>query len=149
MNSAVVAGRIRDIVNDTKEFLNMTAASDSPLAWYALDRQEDVTGISGTGVIAYVLVLEHGVLVLWDAGWQTVSWYPDMETMLDIHGHDGRTLTVAIDKIGRPMKLLHDRIGDVLDTIGDLAIGLIGSIAELKIAEKKAARVAAGAGDDS
>lgn len=97
---------------------------DHPLRWFALDRQHDVTGMSGTGIIAFALVLEHGVLLFWDTGWQTMSWFPDMETVLDVHGHDGNTVPVRIVAIDRPMKLFHHRIGDVMDTMGDALVAL-------------------------
>lgn len=102
---------------------------DSPLRWYALDRLNDVTGISGTGIIAFALVLEHGVLVFWDTGWQTMSWFPDMETVLDVHGHNGNTVPVRIVAIDRPMKLFHHRIGDVMDTLGDALVALAAATA--------------------
>lgn len=103
--------------------------TEHPLRWYALDRQQDVTGISGTGIIAFVLVLEHGVLTFWDTGWQTVSWYPDMETVLEVHGHDGSTVPVRIVAIDRPMRLFHHRIGDVMDTLGDALVALAAATA--------------------
>ena len=124
-DASLPSGLMVAITNDVKDYFTMAMSTNVSLNWFALDRQEDVTGISGTGIIAFALVLEHGVLVFWDTGFQTMSWYPDMETVLNIHGHDGRTVPARIVAIERPMTLLHHRIPDVIDTIGDLCVSLV------------------------
>lgn len=109
--------------------VDTTTTPERPLCWLALDRHDDVTGISGTGIIAFLLVLDHGILSFWDTGWHTVSWYPDLATVLDVHGHDGRTVPVRIVAIDRPMRLFHHRIGDVMDTLGDALVALAATTA--------------------
>ena len=65
---------------------------------FRLVRKEDVSGVSGTGVIA------EGVE--WTNGMVTVSWlgtYASIETVLNIHtieaihGHHGRTTVEWVD----------------------------------------------------
>lgn len=65
---------------------------------FHLQRNEDATGISGTGKVA------EGVL--WTNGWVSLMWltevfslvtYPDLASVEKIHGHGGRTLVVWDD----------------------------------------------------
>lgn len=61
-------------------------------------RNEDETGISGTGSIAEGVVLSNGkVVVNWLTQYETLSVYPDMKTAEFLHGHDGRTVTKWLD----------------------------------------------------
>jgi hypothetical protein len=58
-----------------------------------LDRDEDVTGVSGTGVVAEGIQFSDGTVALrWVVGEHrsTVFW-PNIEAVKAIHGHDGRT----------------------------------------------------------
>lgn len=95
--------------------------------WYAVDRQEDVTGISGLGIIAWCLELNHGVLMFWDTEingdpTMTVEWLPDWKSFTDIHGHGGRTVLVTVkdEDAGRGRLLMLRVIGDVGRTCADL-----------------------------
>jgi hypothetical protein len=67
--------------------------------FWALDRDEDVSGVSGTGRKAYVIeALDYpGCLLVWDTSWVTVDWRPSMEVLEAIHGHDGRTRFTPLD----------------------------------------------------
>lgn len=86
--------------------------------YYAVDRDEDVSQVSGTGRIAYAIELadyDVGVLLVWDTKWTTVDWRPSMAVLEEIHGHNGSTritpLTPAADQldIDRALRLL-DRV---------------------------------------
>lgn len=95
--------------------------------WYALDRKEDVTGISGTGTIAFVLELDNGILMFWDTvikdhATNTIEWLPSTERLLDIHGHDGATVLtpLAAHQTAHARKLMRRTIGDLMFTMGDL-----------------------------
>lgn len=72
-----------------------------PVGWrfWALDRDDDVSGVSGTGRKAYVIeaVDYPGCLLVWDTDWVTVDWRPSMEVLTAIHGHGGRTRFTALD----------------------------------------------------
>lgn len=64
---------------------------------FTLQRDEDVTGISGTGVVAEGVEFSDGAVVLkWIVGehQSTVSWPRGIESVEAIHGHDGRTRIV-------------------------------------------------------
>lgn len=71
--------------------------------WYALDRLEDTGGLSGVGVVAWVLELSSGdMLMFWDTTvngepTHTVEWLPSRQRLLDIHGHQGRTVLRPVE----------------------------------------------------
>ncbi len=74
--------------------------------WYALDRLTDVSGVSGTGRVAYARVLDAGVVVLWDTTVEVdghpqhtrgVEWVPSLEVLTELHCHGGKTLLVGLD----------------------------------------------------
>ena len=61
---------------------------------YELVRDEDVSGISGTGRVGDVVVFPNGkVVVAWDtpAKISTVVIYDKLEDAVTIHGHRGKT----------------------------------------------------------
>ena len=60
---------------------------------FVLHRNEDVSGVSGTGTVAEGIEFADGVVALrWCVGEHrsTVVW-PSIEAVRAIHGHDGRT----------------------------------------------------------
>lgn len=70
--------------------------------YFALDRDQDPSGVSGLGRIAYAIDLGArpagpGVLLVWDTGHVTVDWRPSMDVLTDIHGHDGKTRLTPLD----------------------------------------------------
>lgn len=65
---------------------------------FYLQRAEDVTGVSGTGVIAHGVQFPDGVTVLrWVTGKSTTAVWDSLEDALAVHGHDGRTRAVFLD----------------------------------------------------
>lgn len=95
--------------------------------WYAVVRDVDVTQISGTGVVAWVLELPHGYLMWWDTvingtATETIEWFDSKQKFDDIHGHDGATRLVSVDyyAAGRGRELLRNNIGDIMHTFADL-----------------------------
>lgn len=63
---------------------------------FHLERTEDVSGVSGTGLVAEGVVFSDGKVVLrWTVGQyrSTVVW-ESIEAALEIHGHDGRTQAI-------------------------------------------------------
>jgi hypothetical protein len=61
---------------------------------FVLDRSEDVTGVSGTGVVAEGIQFSDGSCALrWCVGEHrsTVIW-SSIEAVKAIHGHDGKTV---------------------------------------------------------
>jgi hypothetical protein len=64
---------------------------------FELQRIEDVSGVSGTGVVAEGVVFSDGVVALrWLTEWPTSVVFYDrgMEAVEVIHGHNGRTQIV-------------------------------------------------------
>lgn len=78
---------------------------------FVLQRDDDETGVSGDGVVADGVVYDEPFTIMWPdgellerpAGWvrlvwrgprsSTVSW-PDLQTAMAVHGHDGKTRVV-------------------------------------------------------
>lgn len=75
---------------------------------FVLDRQEDETGVSGTGVVAEGVEFSDGIVALrWivppgrpGTGWPTSVVFHDrgMESVAAIHGHNGKTRIVWLDE---------------------------------------------------
>lgn len=65
---------------------------------FLLVRTEDISGISGTGIVAEGIVFSTGRAVLqWVTRLHSVAVYDSMEDLQAIHGHDGRTTVEWID----------------------------------------------------
>lgn len=72
----------------------------SQMRRFQLIRDEDVTGVSGTGVVAEGVLLTSGkVVVEWLTDWPTsVVWHDrGLESVEHVHGHNGRTRIEWID----------------------------------------------------
>ncbi len=89
---------------------------------YQMERDEDVSGLSGTGVVADVAEFSDGVVVLrWRGPYKSTVVFDDLATAIRVHGHDGRTRFVPVleltpEGLGTPRfppRELHDyRLGD-------------------------------------
>lgn len=65
---------------------------------FYLQRNEDVTGISGTGRVAEGCVFANGwVALTWLTRYTSVVFYPGIEHVQAIHGHNGQTKIVFED----------------------------------------------------
>ena len=67
---------------------------------FVLARDEDVSGVSGTGIVAEGVVFDDGVAVLrWRGAWPTSVVFHDrgLDAVREIHGHGGKTRVVVID----------------------------------------------------
>lgn len=63
------------------------------LTTFKLVRREDVTGISGTGVIAYGCHFPYGAVLEWNTAVKSISYYPQGIAQIErLHGHDGKTV---------------------------------------------------------
>lgn len=59
---------------------------------FELYRHTDVTGLSGTGVVAHGTQWPDGTVSLrWAGEWPSFSNWTDLETLLAVHGHQGAT----------------------------------------------------------
>lgn len=67
---------------------------------FYLDRKEDPTGTSGTGRIAEGCVFSNGwVAMTWLTAVTSVAFYPSIENIEHIHGHNGATVIVFEDPL--------------------------------------------------
>ena len=65
---------------------------------FVLVRDEDETGVSGTGVVAEGVQFSTGRCVLaWVTQYPSLGIYNDMDEIRSIHGHDGRTKVSWLD----------------------------------------------------
>lgn len=66
---------------------------------FHLQRDVDVTGISGSGKVAEGCVFSNGWCAMtWLTEHTSVVWYPNLEDVEFIHGHNGSTRIVMDDK---------------------------------------------------
>lgn len=80
---------------------------------FELHRDEDVTGVSGTGVVAEGAILSSGKAIIeWLTEWPTsVVWHDrGLESVEHVHGHNGRTRIVWVDGDPRGEPLDLDRL---------------------------------------
>ncbi len=65
---------------------------------FVLDRKEDETGVSGTGIVAHGIQWRNGEMVLhWPSLGGTTALYKSADQLIAIHGHDGKTVIEWID----------------------------------------------------
>lgn len=64
---------------------------------FILNRVEDESGVSGTGIVAYGVIFPNGWCALsWASEWSCVGVYPDIDTLLHVHGHSGKTQCLQV-----------------------------------------------------
>lgn len=64
-----------------------------------LRRAEDVSGTSGVGVVAYGVQFGDGTAVIrWNGELTSTAMYASVETLVAIHGHEGRTVVEWLDE---------------------------------------------------
>jgi hypothetical protein len=64
---------------------------------FELQRKEDETGVSGTGTVAQGVIFDNGkVCLTWLTKYSSVAVYDSIEEVIQIHGHDGKTLVVQV-----------------------------------------------------
>ncbi len=65
---------------------------------FELVRREDLSGVSGTGVVAQGVVFDTGrVVMAWLTRVHSVAVYDCIEHVLHIHGHDGASVVQFLD----------------------------------------------------
>ena len=78
---------------------------------FVLDRSVDVSGVSGTGVVAEGIEFSDGVCVLhWRGQWPSsvVHYERGLDAVLHVHGHDGRTVVRFLDGPSAGVPRIHD-----------------------------------------
>lgn len=73
---------------------------------FELHRDEDVSGVSGIGVVAEGVAFSNGgpVALRWTSDWPTSVVFHDrgVESLEAVHGHNGRTRIVWLDEAPNP-----------------------------------------------
>ncbi len=66
---------------------------------FVLNRKDDETGTSGTGVVAIGTQYPNGkVSMTWLSHLGTFSWYDTIEIVEGLHGHNNKTEVMWLDK---------------------------------------------------
>lgn len=66
---------------------------------FVLRRMVDVSGISGTGIVAEGVQFSDGhCSIRWMTAKQSNAQYESVQHILDIHGHSGSTVVEWLDK---------------------------------------------------
>lgn len=66
---------------------------------FQLVRDSDVTGVSGTGVVAIGCDFPgNGCVLQWIGEIKSTFWYPNMELIKKLHGHDNKTRIVTNER---------------------------------------------------
>lgn len=80
----------------------MSTASKSAMRLFVLERAEDVSGTSGTGVVAEGVEFTTGRCVLhWLTQLDSVAIYDNIRVLNLIHGHGGKTRVRFLDGGGQ------------------------------------------------
>jgi hypothetical protein len=65
---------------------------------FVLDRVEDMTGVSGTGIVAWGVQFPDGsVAIRWNTKWTSTACYASMDHVANVHLHHGATQIVWLD----------------------------------------------------
>lgn len=60
---------------------------------FVLNRHEDESGVSGTGVVAEGVEFSDGTVALrWTLSSASTGVYKNIDDVIDIHGHHGKTV---------------------------------------------------------
>ena len=62
---------------------------------FHFERDEDASGVSGTGVVAHGVEFNDGTCaVRWNSSMASTAVFSSMDDIVAIHGHDGKTRIV-------------------------------------------------------
>lgn len=80
---------------------------------FRLIRKEDVSGVSGTGVVAVGVVFPNGHCVMqWQTGLDSIGHYNSLNDLISIHGHGGKTsveVFASLDAFGNVPRVRRKR----------------------------------------
>jgi hypothetical protein len=64
---------------------------------FHLVRDEDETGVSGTGTVAVGVVFPDGTVAMrWNTNTASTAVYDSLEDVIKIHGHGGKTYPLIV-----------------------------------------------------
>jgi L-alanine-DL-glutamate epimerase-like enolase superfamily enzyme len=117
-NDVTATSPILNIINNPPAeqtyFLNNPIKSETPkltvresnpiktsdMRRFVMERIEDETGMSGTGVIAEGVEFTNGqCCLMWMTTMHSIGLYPNIRQLIAIHGHNGRTVIRYIDDV--------------------------------------------------
>ncbi len=76
----------------------MPTSKDITMRRFVLERIEDVSGTSGTGVVAEGCEFSNGQVVMhWISQLESMEFCPSIRVIEKIHGHEGRTIVRWLD----------------------------------------------------
>lgn len=79
---------------------------------FYLERTTDASGVSGIGKVAEGCQFDTGWCALtWLTGKSAMSWYSDIETLENIHGHGGWTKVVWVDDDSSNVVITREQTG--------------------------------------
>lgn len=62
---------------------------------FKLHRLIDVSGVSGSGIVAEGVEFKNGQCALhWLTRFESIGLYPSRDVLMQVHGHDGATVLV-------------------------------------------------------
>ena len=95
--------RLRAIGDERLVVMVLAADSASCPMPFALVRHEDISGVSGTGVVAHGVQFVDGTVVIRWLGQHksTVTW-DSLESAMAVHGHGGATKVVWLAEVYEP-----------------------------------------------
>lgn len=65
---------------------------------FYLDRKEDTSGVSGTGIIAYGVIYPSGTVVMeWVTTYGSIAIYKSIDEIQVLHAKKGKTELVYLD----------------------------------------------------
>lgn len=71
---------------------NKLKSASSSMRLFYLYRKEDVSGRSGTGIVAEGVEFTNGQCVMhWLTPFSSITVYPTIKELTNIHSHDGKT----------------------------------------------------------
>lgn len=77
---------------------------------FVLQRDRDVSGVSGTGAVAFgVMFPDRTVVIRWRGQHCSTVVWADIDSALAVHGHDGATRVDWIDPPGSAESTTRDR----------------------------------------
>jgi len=84
-------GKIPSGLSDPKNDIPVTRK-------FVLERNEDVSGMSGTGIVAVGFVLPSGFAIMeWVSLEKSIGFYHSIAQLEKVHGHEGRTIVRFLD----------------------------------------------------
>ena len=66
---------------------------------FVLERTTDVSGVSGTGIVVEgIEFTDKTVAIRWTTEYRSTTIWSSIYEMMKVHGHDGATTLIWIDK---------------------------------------------------